>query len=151
MIHWLFLWAPACAFFPFFPKDFRGSPGRKNPCFFRSFSLPFAEKARKGRSGKESNFPRPSALPRNSPDCMCLAPSYVLLNQNSADRGQSRKIRFSKFPGSELIKFSELCVLLFFLGKTDRMLPKSRFSKPLFGHSAGSPKLDRPHCKRFWY
>ena len=30
------------------------------------------------------------------------------------------------------------------------MLPKSRFSKPLFGRSAVSPKLDRPHCKRFW-
>ena len=24
------------------------------------------------------------------------------------------------------------------------MLPKSRFSKPIFGHSAGSTKLDRP-------
>ena len=29
------------------------------------------------------------------------------------------------------------------------MLPKSRFSKPIFGHSAGSTKLDRPYCKRF--
>ena len=38
----------------------------------------------------------------------------------------------------------------FFLGKTDKMLPKSRFSKPIFGHSAGSTKLDRPYCKRFW-
>ena len=37
----------------------------------------------------------------------------------------------------------------FFLGKTDKMLPKSRFSKPIFGRSAGSPKLDRPYCKRF--
>ena len=40
--------------------------------------------------------------------------------------------------------------MLFFLGKTDKMLPKSRFSKPIFGHSAGSTKLDRPYCKRFW-
>ena len=39
---------------------------------------------------------------------------------------------------------------LFFLGKTGKMLPKSRFSKPIFGRSAGSPKLDRPYCKRFW-
>ena len=30
------------------------------------------------------------------------------------------------------------------------MRPKSRFSKRIFGHSAGSPKLDRPYCKRFW-
>ena len=30
------------------------------------------------------------------------------------------------------------------------MLPKSRFSKPIFGRSAGSTKLDRPYCKRFW-
>ena len=29
------------------------------------------------------------------------------------------------------------------------MLPKSRFSKAIFGHSAGSTKLDRPHCKQF--
>ena len=54
------------------------------------------------------------------------------------------------FRGPDWRKFSELSVLLFFLGKTDKMLPKSRFSKPIFGHSAGSTKLDRPHCKRFW-
>ena len=30
------------------------------------------------------------------------------------------------------------------------MLPKSRFSKPIFGHSAGSTKLDRPYRKQFW-
>ena len=30
------------------------------------------------------------------------------------------------------------------------MFPKSRFSKPIFGHSAVSTKLDRPHCKQFW-
>ena len=27
------------------------------------------------------------------------------------------------------------------------MLPKSRFSTPIFGHSAGSTKLDRPYCE----
>ena len=42
---------------------------------------------------------------------------------------------------------SVLCC--FFLGKTDKMLPKSRFSKLIFGHSAGSTELDRPYCKRF--
>ena len=71
--------------------------------------------------------------------------------QSPPDRGQSRKIRFTKFPGSDWKKFSEPCVLLFFLGKTDKMIPKSRFSKPIFGHSAGSTKLDRPYCKRFWW
>ena len=55
------------------------------------------------------------------------------------------------FRGPDWRKFSELCVLLFLLGKTDRMLRKSRFSKPIFGHSAGSTTLDRPHCKRFWF
>ena len=30
------------------------------------------------------------------------------------------------------------------------MLPKSRFSKPIFRQPAGSTKLDRPYCKRFW-
>ena len=29
------------------------------------------------------------------------------------------------------------------------MFPNSRFSKQIFGHSAGSAKLDRPHCKQF--
>ena len=50
-------------------------------------------------------------------------------NQNSPDRGQSRKLGFSKFPGSGLKKFSELCFLLFCLGKSDKMLPKPGFSK----------------------
>ena len=54
------------------------------------------------------------------------------------------------FRGPAWRKSSELCVLIFFLGKTDKMLPKSRFSKPIFGHPAGSTKLDRPYCKLFW-
>ena len=33
-------------------------------------------------------------------------------------------------------------------GKIDKILPKPRVSKPIFGHSAGSTKLDRPYCKR---
>ena len=62
--------------FPFFPKDFRGSPGKKNPCFFARFPCFFSlsEKARKGRSGAllgtaaqapwtpPSNPPRPPLL-----------------------------------------------------------------------------------------
>ena len=38
---------------------------------------------------------------------------------------------------------------MFFLGKIDKMFPKSRFSKRILGHPAGSTKLDRPHCKHF--
>ena len=41
--------------------------------------------------------------------------------------------------------------MLFSLGKIDKMFPKSRFSKRIFGDSAGSTKLDRPHCKQFWW
>ena len=38
---------------------------------------------------------------------------------------------------------------LFFLGEIDKMLPKLRLSKPIFGHSARSTKLDQPYCKEF--
>ena len=48
-------------------------------------------------------------------------------NRNSPDRGQSRKIRKNRH----------------------KILPKSWFSKRIFGHPAGSSKLDRPHCKQF--
>ena len=42
------------------------------------------------------------------------------------------------FRGPDWRKLSELCAFaVFFRGKTDKMLPKSRFSKPIFGHSAG--------------
>ena len=64
--------------------------------------------------------------------------------------GQSRQLRFSNFPAFGLKKmFGELCLLLFLLGKKDKVLPKPGFSKPIFGHSAGSTKLDRPYCKQF--
>ena len=36
---------------------------------------------------------------------------------------------------------SELRVLLLFLRRTSKMLPKTQFSKPLFGHPAGSAKI----------
>ena len=36
----------------------------------------------------------------------------------------------------------------FFLGKINKMLPKPRFSKPIFGHSAGCQlNWTGPHCK----
>ena len=37
--------------FPFFSRDFKGSAGIGNPCFFGGFSLPFSKKTRKGRTG----------------------------------------------------------------------------------------------------
>ena len=58
-------------------------------------------------------------------------------NQNPPDRGQSRKSDLVNFRGPDWRKFSALCVLLFLLGRTDKMFPKSQSSKPIFGHSAG--------------
>ena len=82
------------------------------------------------------------------PDCSNF--SITKCDQNSLDRGQSRKKTILvNFRGPDWRRFSELCVLLFFLGKTHNMLPKSQFSKPIFGHPAGSTKLDWPHCKQF--
>ena len=37
--------------FPFFSRDFRGSVGIKNPCFFGGFPCLFKKKTRKGRTG----------------------------------------------------------------------------------------------------
>ena len=37
--------------FPFFSRDFRGSVGIKNPCFFCWFSLPFSKK-KQGKEGQ---------------------------------------------------------------------------------------------------
>ena len=71
-------------------------------------------------------------------------------NQNSPDRGQSQKIRFSKSPGSGLKANLVNSVFAVFPGKIDKMFPKSWFSKRIFGDSAGSTKSDRPHCKHFW-
>ena len=41
------------------------------------------------------------------------------------------------FWGPDWRKFSELCVLLFFLGKIDKMFPKSRLSKTNFRRLSG--------------
>ena len=48
--------------FPFFSRDFRGSVGIRNPCFFGGFPCLFPEKQGKGREGKgrgsqRSSFP----------------------------------------------------------------------------------------------
>ena len=50
------------------------------------------------------------------------------------------KLDSVNFRGPDWRKFSELCVLLFFLGKNYKMLPKTGFSKPSFGHPSGSTK-----------
>ena len=75
-----------------------------------------------------------------------LCPAIVGTRRIGANPEKSDLVNFW---GPDRTKFSELCVLLFFLGKTDKMLPKSRLSKPIFARSAGSTKLDRPYCKRF--
>ena len=53
------------------------------------------------------------------------------------------------FRGPSWRRFSELSILLFLLRKINKIHPKPPFSKPIFGHRAGSTKLDRPHCKQF--
>ena len=72
------------------------------------------------------------------------------VSQNPPIGANPEKSDLVNFRGPDWKKFSELGVLLFSLGKADKMLPKSRFGKPIFGHSAGSTKLDRPYCKPFW-
>ena len=59
------------------------------------------------------------------------------------------KISLVNSRGPDWRQFSELCALLFFLGKTHKMLAKIQFSKPIFGHPAG--QLERPHCKQFQF
>ena len=74
-----------------------------------------------------------------------------LLASELAGLGPIPKIRFSKFPGGrtkEHLVNSVFCC--FFLRKIDKIFPKTRFSKRIFGDAAGSTKLDRPHCKQFW-
>ena len=80
-------------------------------------------------------------------------PTKLLLSVKFKTRrigANPEKAHLVNFRGPDSRKFSELCVLLFLLGKIDRMFPKSRFSKRIFGDTAGSTKLDRPHCKQFW-
>ena len=50
--HKEFLASLSCC--PFFPRDLGGLSGKKNPCFFQWFCLPFSEKARERRFGSES-------------------------------------------------------------------------------------------------
>ena len=71
--------------------------------------------------------------------------SFVRTRQISANPEKSDLVNFR---GPDWRKF---CVLPVFPGKTDKMLPKSRFSKPIFGQSAGSTTLDQPYCKRLWF
>ena len=70
--------------------------------------------------------------------------SFVRKHQIGANPERSD---FVNFRG--LKKFSELCVLLFAWKEINKMLPKPWFCGLIFGHIAGSTKLDRPYCKRF--
>ena len=67
-----------------------------------------------------------------------------------ASRTNPEKSDLINFRGPDWRKFSELCVLLIFLGKMTKCSQNPGFSKPIFGRSAGSTKLDRPDCKRCW-
>ena len=61
-----------------------------------------------------------------------------------------KKLDLAKFSEFGLMKFGELSALLLLLGKSQHMLPKPRFSKPIFGHSTGSSTtLDRPYRQHF--
>ena len=66
------------------------------------------------------------------------------LFQNSLDRGQSRKIRSSKFLGPRMKENLVNSNFAVFPEKINKMLPKPRFSKLIFGHSAGSTKWTGP-------
>ena len=78
--------------------------------------------------------------------------SHPVFDQSSQDRDQSRKFRFSKFPGSGLNKNLVNSVFCCCSWRTSsKMLPKPRFSKPIFGHPAGSTKLYLPNCKQFLF
>ena len=90
------------------------------------------------KSGPNKEGFRTDLLACQFPVWFIVFPLFFLFSELSPDRGQSQKIRFSKFPGSGLKKIEVNSVFCcFLLGTTDRMLPTSWFSKPIFGHSAG--------------
>ena len=72
--------------------------------------------------------------------------------QNPPDWGQSRKIWFSKFPGSGLKKIEWTLCFAVFPGKK---LTKCSQNPGLVDQFSATPrgqlKLDRPYCKHFWF
>ena len=100
-----------------FSKYFQGANSELNSLFFFQ--------------GKHPEFRRMAGFRKISSEC--YGPSF----RTRRIGANPEKSDLLNFRGPDWRKFSELCVLLFFLGKTDKMLPKSRFSKRIFGHSAG--------------
>ena len=67
--------------------------------------------------------------------CAKLSQIGAIIYQNSPDRGQRRKIRFSKFPGSELKKIQcTLCFVVF-----PRKMTKSSQNPGLVNLSSATP------------
>ena len=64
-------------------------------------------------------------------------------------RANPEKISLVNFRGPDRRKFSELCVLLCFLGKTHKMPPQNPGLVNQFSATPrlGSTQIDRPHCK----
>ena len=124
---------------------FKGSQGETNPRCFLEVFLGVFEKI-KEKKDREHTYGRDKQDFERG-----WGSDLVKLKFRTHRIGANpEKSDLVNFQGPDRRNFSELCVLLFFfLGKTDKMLPKSRFSKPIFGHSAGSTELDRPYCKRF--
>ena len=63
--------------FPFFSRDFRGSVGIKNPCFFGGFPCLFSKKKKKTRKGRTGYFPSFSPVfPRFFPEFFRIFPIF---------------------------------------------------------------------------
>ena len=84
--------------FPFFSRDFRGSAGIKNPCFFWRFSWPFSKnKERKDREWGCNKWGLKgclAALPGNRPKSAFFAPFsafFALFRRVRRAPGKSRK------------------------------------------------------------
>ena len=100
-------------------------------------------KKKDGHKQEDSRFPKRA----HSPKLNTLPETGF--SQSSPDRGQFRKIRCSTFPGSgsnNMPVNSVFCCCS--REKINTMLPNLQFSKPIFGQSARSTKLDRPSCKQ---
>ena len=88
-----------------------------------------------------------TSFPANGDSGPCLGSgeSQFRTRRIGADPEKSDLVNFR---GPDWRKFSELCVLLFFPRRNWQNVPKSRFSKPIFGHSTGSTNICtfRPVC-----
>ena len=90
------------------------------------------------------------ASPKSAPRVFSKYLTHVIVRIHRIG-ANPEKSDLVNFRGLNLRRFSELCVLLFSPRKNRQNPPKPRFSKLIFGHSAGSTELDRPYCKQFRY